>query len=78
MFVYKTQEIKLGNYVYGTAQWQLDTRTCVNGKKRAGKLNEYMPNPHGCPSGFKSVMVRLLPRYKALGYRNSNHSPLCS
>ena len=35
---------------YGTAQQQLDIRTCLNGKKRAGKLNEYMPNPHGCPS----------------------------
>ena len=37
---------------YSTAQRQLDTRTCVNGKKHAGKLNEYMPNPRGCPSGL--------------------------
>ena len=45
---------------YGTAQQQLDMRTCVNGKKRVGKLNEYMPNPRGCLSRFKSVTVRLL------------------
>ena len=45
---------------YGTAQWQLDTRMRVNVKKRAGRLNEYMPNPRRCPSRFKSVMVRLL------------------
>ena len=34
-FVYMQQN-------YGTAQQQLDTRTCVNGKKRVGKLNEYV------------------------------------
>ena len=54
---------------YSTAQRQLDTRTRVNAKKHAGKLNEYMPNLRGCPSRFKSVTVRLLvwrlPRYKA-------------
>ena len=68
--------------MYGTAQRQLDTRTRVNGKKRVGKLNEYMPNLRGHPSRFKSVTVRLLvwrlPRYKALGYRNSYYSLLCS
>ena len=58
--------------IYGAAQRQLDTRTRVNGKRLAGKLNEHMPNPCGCPSPVKSVTVRLLvwrlPRNKALGY----------
>ena len=63
-------------HTYGTAQWQLDTHTRVNGEKCAGKLTEYVPNLHGCPSCFKSVTVMLipwrLPRYKALS--NSYYS----
>ena len=41
-------------YIYGTAQWQLDTRKHVNSKKRAGLLNEgTYSKPARVPSTIK-------------------------
>ena len=42
----------------GISQMQLDTLTRVMGKKDAGEVREIMPNKHGCPSQFISMMVK--------------------
>ena len=47
-------------HTYGTAQWQLDTRTHVNSEKRVGQLNDCTINLCECPAQLKSLTVRLI------------------